>query len=76
MRNQEGEGQQSRRGVGHHVHRWSISAVPESTLEVFENRGEQTIRVYARDARGLAILSDSEGPSLMYLFSRCARHGL
>ena len=46
-RDEEGQGQQGRRRLQHHVHRRTIPEVPQSPLEVLEDRGEQAIRIHA-----------------------------
>ena len=54
VRNHAHEGPQSRHRVKHHVRCRTVPALLTSTLEVLEDRGEQAVRVHARDASGCA----------------------
>jgi len=55
MRNQARKGQQGRRRLRYYVHRRTIPEIPQGTLEVSEDSGQQALRVHARDTRGFAF---------------------
>ena len=51
MRAKEGERQQGDYRLKHHVHRWPVPEVLASALEVPQDRGQQVVRVHARNPR-------------------------
>eukprot|EP00166_Cyanidium_caldarium_P006224 ctg_865.g290 len=54
VRGEARQGQQGGGGRQHHVRGWAVSAVSAGALALFEDGGEQAVRVYARAASGRA----------------------